>query len=339
MIDLRSDTVTRPTPEMRQVMAGAEVGDDVFREDPVVNRFERKVAARFGMADGLFVPSGTMGNQLALNLLTDPCDEVLIEETAHVFNFEGAAAGLLSGIQLRTLPGQNGLLEASQLEQALRPHNDWDPRISVVSLENSANKGGGTCYTADTLKQVREKCDHYGWYLHLDGARIWNAALYSELDLSFYGQLSDTMSVCFSKGLGAPVGSMLLGSEELVRRGRRMRKIMGGGMRQAGLLAAAADHALEQHYPLLEEDHRRARELAQVLGELNSFRIDPQMVQTNILLFDVVKGSVDETLDILEQDGIGMVPFGPQTIRAVFHFEIGDEELKHVMSVFRNRFD
>lgn len=338
MIDLRSDTVTKPTAGMRKAMAEAEVGDDVFKEDPTVNAFQAKMAALFGMESGLFVPSGTMGNQLALNLLTRPCDEVIIDKLGHIFNYESAAAGLISSIQLQTLTGTNGILDAEQISRAIRNKNDWDPQTSVIALENSANKGGGTCYTRDGLLAIRKLADEHGLSIHLDGARIWNAAIATGLDLDFFGSLSDTISVCFSKGLGAPVGSMLLGSGEVIKRGYRMRKTLGGGMRQVGILAAAAEYAVDNHFHMLSEDHRRAKRLAEVLTEMDAFVINPDKVETNIVLFDVKNGSPDEILSGLATNGIHMAPFGPQTIRATFHFEIDDKALDEVIRVFRKLF-
>ena len=334
MIDLRSDTVTKPTPAMRKIMAEAEVGDDVFREDPTVNAFQEKVAGWFGMEAGLFVPSGTMGNQLAINLLTKPTDEVIIDRLGHIFNYESAAAGLISSVQLNTLTGDKGILNASQISQAIRNKNDWDPRSSVISLENSSNKGGGTCYTREALKEIRQLADEHELSLHLDGARIWNASIATGLDLGFFGEIADTLSVCFSKGLGAPVGSMLLAGKEQIDRAYRMRKVLGGGMRQIGILAAAADYALENHYPLLAEDHRRAKKFAEALAELKTFSVDPGSVETNIVLFDVVEGKAEPILNKLQDYGIYMIPFGPNTIRATFHFEVGDQELEEVIRVF-----
>ncbi|MEX2639151.1 MAG: GntG family PLP-dependent aldolase [Balneolales bacterium] len=335
MIDLRSDTVTKPTPGMRKAMAEAEVGDDVFKEDPTVNAFQKKISERFGMEAGLFVPSGTMGNQLALNLLTRPCDEVITDKLSHLFNYESAAAGLISSVQLHTLESENGILDAGRIRLGVRNKNDWDPRTSVIALENSANKGGGTCYSREALLDIRKMAEVENLYVHLDGARIWNAALATDTDLEFFGKTADTLSVCFSKGLGAPVGSMLLGSKELISRGYRMRKVLGGGMRQVGILAAAAEYAVDNHYPLLAEDHRRARQLADVIGELDPFEIDPEAVVTNIVLFDVKNGSTDPVLAELAGHGIHMVPFGPRTIRATFHFEVGDRDLESLLQIFR----
>lgn len=338
MIDLRSDTVTKPTEGMREAMYRAEVGDDVFREDPTVNAFQHKVAEMFGMEAGIFVPSGTMGNQLAINVLTNPGDEVIIDVTGHVYNYESAAGPFLSGIQFMTLSGKNGVLNPELIRTGFRGHNDWDPRTSVISLENTTNKGGGAYYSHQTLLEIKKLADDKGIAVHLDGARIWNASIASGIPLRDFGNIADTISVCFSKGLGAPVGSMLLCSETLRRPALRKRKMWGGGMRQVGILAAAADYALDNHYELLVEDHRRARDLAEHISELRGVSIDVSNVFTNIVLFDVQKYTVTETLMKLKEHGVYMTQFGPNTIRAVFHFQITDNCLNLTRKALSNIF-
>lgn len=331
MIDLRSDTVTKPTPAMWDVMNRAPVGDDVFGEDPGLNLLEEKIAALFGMSAGLFVPSGTMGNQLAIKMHTSPADEVIIDSNAHVFHSEGAAASVISGIQFHPLRGERGILKARQIEQAIHPITDWDPRSRLIALENTSNRGGGTCYPEAVIREIHDMARKHHLALHMDGARIWNASVATGIPLHEFGALCDTISVCFSKGLGAPVGSMLLGSSEIIRRARRFRKILGGGMRQAGMLAAAAGFAVDNHLPLLAEDHRRARTLADALAASDAFEIDPVHVQTNIVLFHATGGLVEKALTWFEQNRIAMIPFGGDTIRATFHFEINDEDLDQVI--------
>lgn len=338
MIDLRSDTVTTPTPEMRKVMAEAEVGDDVFGEDPTANALEQKVAEMFGFEAGLFVPSGTMANQLSVNLLTDQGDEILIEETGHIFNYESTAASHLSSVLLKTLPGKRGKLSPDMLKDTLRGERDWEPRTRVIAIENSTNKGGGCCYTEQELTEIRTFADDHNLFVHLDGARIWNAMTATGTNPEFYSSIADTLSVSFSKGLGAPVGSMLLSSAENISQARRTRKMLGGGMRQIGILAAAADHAIDHHYPMLEEDHRRARELAATIEECSGLSIDWEAVETNILVFDVKDRSAEKVVDELKNEGIQVVPFGPQTLRATFHFQITDDDLEKVKSVFQKMF-
>lgn len=338
MIDLRSDTVTKPTPEMRKVIAKAEVGDDVFGEDPSAIALEEKVARMFGFEAGLFVPSGTMGNQLSINVLTDPGDEVLIEETGHIINYESTAAANLSSVQLTPIRGDKGKISVNGLHDRLRGTHDWEPRTKVLSIENSTNKGGGCCYTEEELQRIHTFADKQNLAVHLDGARIWNAMTATGTKSEFYGSIADTMSVCFSKGLGAPVGSIILSTQKYVDQARRMRKMWGGGMRQIGILAAAASYAIEEHLPLLQEDHRRARELAETIEKCPGLAIDLDSVETNILIFDVLEESAVSAVERLKQEGIRLVPFGPNTLRATFHFQVTDQDLEQVESVFEDCF-
>ena len=335
MIDLRSDTVTKPTDGMKQAMVDAEVGDDVFEEDPTVNALQEKMATLFGFEDGLFVPSGVMGNQIALKLLTNPGDEIIIDEKGHVFNYETTSAALISSVQLRPLPGNKGKLSSALISEAMRSGMDWEPKSSVVVIENSTNNGGGVCYTKDELHEIRRKANKLGLSLHLDGARIWNAMEATDIEPAFFSSIADTMSFCFSKGLGAPVGSMLLSSEENIKKARRYRKMLGGGMRQIGLLAAAADYAVGHHRPLLKDDHRRARELAETIDSCSGLAIDLESVETNILIFDVLDENANEAVSKLEEEGIHVVPFGPQTLRVTFHFQIDDADLGKVQQAFK----
>lgn len=330
MIDLRSDTITRPTQKMLEAMMEAKVGDDVFGEDETVNAFQDKVANMFGMEAGLFVPSGTMGNQLAVKVLTEPGDEILIDHKGHIFNYETGAASALSGVQVRILYGKNGKLNIPNLQHAKRGNFDWEPKTKVICLENSTNKGGGVCYSKEELSAIKEFADNEDLRIHLDGARIWNAMTATNITPDFFGGVADTISVCFSKGLGAPVGSMLLSSKEQIAKARRYRKMWGGGMRQVGLLAAAADYALENNWDKLSEDHRRAKEVAQVIFDSKSLAVDMNNLQTNILLFDTVKEPAEAVLEKLADKGIQMIPFGPNTIRATFHFEITDQDIEEV---------
>jgi threonine aldolase len=338
-IDLRSDTVTQPTVAMRKAMYDAEVGDDVFREDPTVLAFQEKVAAMFGMQAGVFVPSGTMGNQLAINVQTRPGDEIICDRTAHIYNYESAAGPFLSGIQFMLMDGQQGIMSPDLVMRGFRGHNDWDPRTSLLALENTTNKGGGAFYTAESLNSMRNIANIKKVALHIDGARIWNASIASGIPLEFFGTIADTISICFSKGLGAPVGSMVLCSNELRPYVLRKRKMWGGGMRQVGVLAAAAEHAVDNHFGLLEEDHFRAKEFAKFLQNFKDLSINPDKINTNIVLFDVNNKSVDSVLKQLRDHGVGMSPFGPETIRAVFHFQITDADLEMVKTVFSKNFN
>lgn len=335
LIDLRSDTITRPTPEMLDAMVSARVGDDVFSEDPTVNHFENKMARLFGMEAGLFVPSGTMSNQLCIKVLTQPGDEVILDELGHLFNYETGASAHLSSVQLRPLSGIRGKLTPGLIEAAIRPHNDWDPWSTVVALENTTNKGGGACYSQAELIAIRETADNLQLKLHLDGARIWNAITSTGINPEFFGSIADTMSICFSKGLGAPVGSMMLGTENEIRWARRFRKMWGGGMRQAGLLAAAADYAVENHWKLMSEDHRRARDLSYAIAGMPKFSINPESVESNIVLFHTVENSVADVLEKLHQEGVEMIPFGPEIIRATFHFQVDDKGLAKTVDLLK----
>jgi len=331
MIDLRSDTVTKPTPGMLEAMVAAEVGDDVFAEDPTVNRFEQKMADLFGMEAGLFVPSGTMGNQLCLNVLTNPGDEVIIDELGHIFNYETGAAAHHSSIQLRPLKGEKGKLSPALIEPAIRPKNEWDPHTRVIAIENTTNKGGGACYNKQELIDIKNLAGQHGLALHLDGARIWNAITSTGIEPEFFGTIADTISICFSKGLGAPVGSMMLCSKAHKVKARRLRKMWGGGMRQIGLLAAAADYAVEHHWPLLEKDHKRALDFAETVGRSGHFRIGRDTVESNIVLFDTVGKTAAEWVEIFSEKGIGVVPFGKHTLRATFHFQVSDDEFEQLI--------
>ncbi len=338
MIDLRSDTVTKPTPEMLKFMTEAEVGDDVFAEDPTVSAFEEKVSAMFGMETGLFVPSGTMSNQLGIKVLTNPGDEILIDHKGHIFNYETGGAGFLSGVQIHPIHGRNGKLNVDHIKDSVRGGFDWEPKTTVLCLENTTNKGGGVCYTKAELEHLKEFANEKNLSVHLDGARIWNAMVATGIEASFFGSIADTISVCFSKGLGAPVGSMLLSTKENIAKARRFRKMWGGGMRQVGLLAAAADFALENNYEKLKQDHIRAKQLAAVINTCSMLSINTESVETNIVIFDVENETAVSALEKLEIEGIRMVPFGPKTIRATFHYQIEDKQLEKVMGKMKNLF-
>lgn len=319
-------------------MVKAEVGDDVFGEDPAVNAFQDKMAKLFTFEAGLFVPSGVMSNQVALNLLTEPGDEVIIEEDSHVFNYETTSTALISSVQLHPVKGERGKLKPEHIQKAIRPNVDWMPKTSAVVIENSTNKGGGACYSRNELAEIREATNEAGLSLHLDGARIWNAMTATDLEPAFFGKIADTMTISFSKGLGAPVGSILLSSKQNINKARRVRKMLGGGMRQIGILAAAADYGVDNHWPLLAEDHRRAKALASTIAKCNRLSIDPKTVETNIVIFDAKGMTAEEAVDRLEEQGIELVRFGPQTLRATFHFQIGDGDLEKTQDVFQSLF-
>lgn len=341
MIDLRSDTVTRPTAEMKRAMMLAPLGDDVYGEDPSVNLLQERVAALFGKEAGLFVPTGVMSNQLAIKAWTQPGDEVIVEKESHIFNYETAAPSMMSAVQLHPVPGRLGVLAPDDVASAVRPDTYYYPRSTLVCMENTHNRMGGTVYPVEAMRELRALCHAHGMGLHLDGARIWNAHVASETPFRDYGDAVDSISVCFSKGLGAPVGSMLLGTHALITKAHKYRKIFGGGMRQAGMLAAAALHAVEHHLPLLAEDHARARRFAEALDGMRSFRIDHDRVQTNMVLLDFTGGPTRaaEAQRRLHAEGIEIGMGMADSLRAVFHLDLDDEAVGRAIDVCRKVLD
>lgn len=338
MIDLRSDTVTRPSDDMRRAMYEAEVGDDVYGEDPTVNRLQERVAERLGTEAALFVPSGTMANQICLHVLTDPGDEIILERGAHVFNYESGAAGILSGLQLHPIDGENGLLSPKHVEAAVRPDAVVAPRTRVVSVENTANKAGGVVYPLDRIEAIAQTARHHGLHLHLDGARLWNAATAHDVAEEAYVAPFDLTWVALSKGLGAPAGSVVAGPAPLITDARRVRKQLGGGMRQAGILAAAGLYALEHHRPHLARDHEKARHLAETIAALPAFDLDVEAVETNIIIFEVTDGTAQSVVDALKDQGVHLTVFGPTTVRATTHRDVSMEEIETAAGVIRDRF-
>jgi len=334
-VDLRSDTVTQPTPAMRRAIAQAEVGDDVFGDDPTVLRLEARVAGILGKEAALFVPSGTMANQLAVRVHTQPGDEILVEAQAHLYYYEAGAPAALSGVMCRCLPGQRGVFTAADIEAALRPADVHFPPTRLVCVENTHNRGGGKVWPLERLREVVACARRHGLALHLDGARLWNASVASGVPERDYAALFDTVSVCFSKGLGAPVGSALAGPRDLIERARRFRKMFGGGMRQAGILAAGALFALEHHRERLAEDHARARRLAEVLSELPGAAIDPASVETNLVYFRVTRQPAGEAVAALETGGVRLLASGPDTLRAVPNLNVSTADFARALEVFR----
>ncbi len=337
-IDLRSDTVTRPTEAMRRAMYDAEVGDDVFGEDPTVQRLEVAVAELLGKEAGLFVPSGTMGNQLAVRVHTQPGDEIILDKTCHIFNYESGAASALSGVQLRTLPGERGVLTAEQVDAAIRYGYYWESPTRLICLENTLNKAGGVVYPLEHIEAIGELARARGLRFHLDGARLWNATAATGIAEKTYAAPFDTVNVCLSKGLGAPIGSVLVGSADLIKQAHRFRKMYGGGMRQVGILAAAGLHALEHHRPHLAYDHAKAQRLAEGLAAIPAFRIDPTSVETNIVMFDTLTDEAIPVLERLQPEGVLMVPFGPRTIRATTHRDVSIDDIDKALAVMQRLF-
>lgn len=336
-IDLRSDTVTRPSDGMRRAMYEAKVGDDVYGEDPTVNALQDRIADLFGTEAALFVPSGTMANQICLHVLADPGDEVIVERGSHVFNYESGAAGLLSGLQLHPLEGDRGRLDPDQVEAAIRPSQEVLPRSRVVSVENTANKAGGVVYSLDRIGEIVDVARAHDLSLHLDGARLWNAATALDVDEQTLVEPFDLAWAALSKGLGAPVGSIIAGPTSLIGQARRARKQFGGGMRQAGILAAAGLYAIEHHRAELENDHAKAHRLAKGLAELPVFRIDPSDVDTNIAILETPTAPAQDVVDTLRDEGVLLTVFGPNTVRATTHRDVSMDDIDDALDIVRNR--
>jgi threonine aldolase len=335
IIDLRSDTVTKPTRGMLEAMMGAKVGDDVFNEDETVIALEQKTAAMFGKEAGLFCPSGTMTNQIAIKVHTNPGDEVICDVNSHIYNYEGGGISFNSGVQAKLLNGDRGRLTAEQIESAINGDFDWLTRTSLVSLENTVNRAGGSYYTISQMKPIQQLCRSKKLNFHLDGARIFNALEETKESTKATGELFDSISVCLSKGLGAPTGSVLLGTKDFIKNARRVRKVFGGGMRQAGFLAAAGIYALDNHVSRLKEDHKRAKQLESILKQLNYIEsIMP--VDSNILIFDLNKKISSADFEKkLSDHNIKAAAFGKQTVRFVTHLDFTDEMLEQVEKVLK----
>ncbi|MFI5491995.1 threonine aldolase family protein [Actinoplanes sp. NPDC051859] len=333
MADLRSDTVTRPTAAMRDVMATAEVGDDVFGDDPSVNALEAHVAALFGHEAALFAPSGTMANQIALQLVAAPGEELLAGADAHVVTYELGGAAALGGISTRTWPSVGAALDVAQIEAMIRPVGYPSVPTRAIAVEQTHNLGGGTVTSLETLRALRATTSAAGVALHCDGARIWHAHVADGVPLSAYGEIFDTLSVCLSKGLGAPVGSLIVGSADRIARARVLRKRLGGGMRQAGILAAAGRYALEHHVDRLADDHARARRLAESLAPLGV--TDPAAVRTNLVLLDLTKAALDAPAlaAAAAEQGVLIAAMLPRTARLVTHLDLDDDATDRAIGV------
>lgn len=334
--DLRSDTVTKPTFAMLQAMMGAEVGDDVLGEDPTVKALEEKTAAIFGMEAGLFCPSGTMTNQIAIKIHTQPGTEVICDRKSHIYNYEGGGIAFNSGASVRLLEGPRGIFSPKMVEENINnPEDIHFPPTALVSLENTVNKGGGSIYSLEQIAAISLICKQYKLALHLDGARVFNALVETGENSREYGKYFNTISICLSKGLGVPVGSVLLGSHENIKKGRRIRKVLGGGMRQAGYLAAAGIYALEHNIERLREDHVRAREIGEVL-QRQAYVEAVEPVDTNIVLFSLTGISPQQFLQKLEAQQIKAIGFGANSIRMVTHLDFSDEMLGHLLEVLKD---
>lgn len=337
MIDLRSDTVTRPGAAMRAAMLQAEVGDDVFGEDPTVNTLEERLAALFGHEAGLFCPSGTMTNQVAIHVHTRPGDEVICDEGAHIYRYEGGGLMANSGCSVQLIAGDRGRFTADQAAAVLNdPGNPHLARTRLVSVENTANRGGGSIWPLEQARALRTLCDSHGLAFHMDGARIFNALVEDGEDADTWGRLFDSVSICLSKGLGAPVGSVLVGSTPFIQEARRVRKRLGGGMRQAGLLAAAGLHALDHHVARLHEDHARARQLGSALMD-HHLVASVLPVSTNIVVFQLKPGiGTARFLEALRAQGVLGAAFGTDLVRFVTHLDVDDQAIRRVITILQD---
>lgn len=328
MIDLRSDTVTRPSKGMLEAMWKAEVGDDVFQEDPTVRALEIKCADMFGKEAALFCPSGTMTNQIAIRVHTQPQDEVICDKRSHIYNYEGGGIAYNSLASVRLLDGDRGRITADMVTANINVDDIHYPATSLVSLENTVNKGGGSIYDINEVRKIRNVCNEHGLKMHLDGARLFNALIETNDDPAEFGQFFDSISVCLSKGLGAPVGSLLVADHDFINKAKRVRKVLGGGMRQAGYLAAAGIYALDHHIERLKEDHEKAQQIAAIVASL-PFVTSVMPVDTNIIIFSVdFSEGVDELLQQLKSKGILAVKFGAKEVRMVTHLNIVDEDIE-----------
>ena len=337
IIDLRSDTVTRPTKKMMQAIANAEVGDDVYKEDPTVNKLEQKLADMFGMHSALFFPTGSMANQAAIKMHTQPGEQLIADKWAHVYNYEGGGVSFNSGVSCKLIDGNRGMITAAQVEENINPPDFYhSPLTSLVCLENTTNKGGGACYDFSEIEKIRKVCDVHNLGLHLDGARIWNALVSKKENPKDYGKIFDTISVCLSKGLGTPMGSVLIGKEEIMKKAMRVRKILGGGMRQIGFMAAAGIYALDNHVERLAEDHQKAKEIAETLSQqLYVKSVEP--TETNIVIFYLSEGiSEEKFMDDLLQKNIKISGMGQGKLRIVTHLDYTEEMHTKFLEILKN---
>lgn len=337
VVDLRSDTLTRPTAEMREAMMAAEVGDDVFGEDPTINRLQEMIAKMTGKEAALFVTSGVQGNQVAINAHTRPGQEIIVDKNSHIVNYESGAPALLAGVQVHPIDGRQGIITAEQVAVAIRPADDHYPQTGLICLENTHNRGGGNIFPLEEIRRISQLAKESGLPLHLDGARLWNASIATGISLTEYGRYFDSMMMCFSKGLGAPVGSIVVGSREFIQKAHFYRKAYGGGIRQGGILAAAAIYAIEHHLPLLKDDHRRAQQLASAIAPLPGIILEPDSVQTNIVIFEVNPEKIEAQalVNKLAENGVLSFTFGPTKIRVVTHLEISDDDIDYTIEVFK----
>jgi len=335
IIDFRSDTVTKPTPAMLQAMMTAKVGDDVFCEDPSINELERMSADMFGMESGLFCPSGTMTNQIAIKCHTQPGDEVICDESSHVYQYEGGGIAFNSSASVKLLYGDRGRINSAQVKAAINPDDNHKANTSLVCLENTSNRGGGSCYDFNEIKKIKEVCVENHLALHLDGARLWNAMIAKNETSKQYGETFDSISICLSKGLGCPVGSVLIGKKDFIKKARRIRKVFGGGMRQAGFLAAAGIYALRNNIERLKQDHDNAKQIGDVIAK-TSIASSVFPVETNIIIFETVASiTAAEIVEKLKQKNILCYAIAPDRIRFVVHLDITEEMVNKTIEIIK----
>ena len=336
-INLISDTVTKPTPGMLDAMMSAKVGDDVFKADPSVNALEENVASMFNKEAALFFPSGTMTNQTAIKLHTNPGDQLICDKYAHVYNYEGGGVSFNSGVSCKLVDGHRGMMTAEQVEAAINPPDFYhSPLTTLVCAENTANKGGGACWDFEELKRIKKVCEKHQLAYHLDGARLWNALIAKNETAEQYGSLFDTISICFSKGLGCPVGSMLVGSAEDIQKALRIRKVFGGGMRQAGFLAAAASYALDYQLDRLADDHQKAKEIGILLKSL-SFIKNVEPIDTNIIIFEIDPDKMhsENFIEKLKEKNVHIIGMGQGKLRMVTHLDYTKEQHESLLTILK----
>ncbi|AXT50031.1 threonine aldolase [Aquimarina sp. BL5] len=334
IIDLRSDTVTKPSPEMLNAIMNAEVGDDVYKEDPTVNALEERIANMFGKETALFFPSGSMANQAAIKLHTQPGEQLIADKYAHVFNYEGGGVSFNSGVSCKLIDGYRGMITSDQVLASINPPDFYhSPLTSLVCVENTTNKGGGACYDFEEIIKIKKVCTDHDLGYHLDGARLWNALIAMKEDPKQYGEVFDTISVCLSKGLGAPMGSVLVGNHEIMQKAIRIRKVLGGGMRQIGYMAAAGLYAVENHVDRLKEDHKKAKEIGQVLQEL-PFVTGVEPIDTNIIIF-TISGNEEEFIAKMGAKNIHFYGMGQGKLRFVTHLDYTTEMHEYFLGVLQ----
>ncbi len=337
-VDLRSDTVTQPCAAMRAAIASATVGDDVLGDDSTVNALQERIAVMLGKEAALFVPSGTMSNAVAIRTHTNPGDEIITESTSHIYIYEGGGYAALSGCSVALVDAENGIMAPADVGSAIRKAEgslSHFPNGSLVCIENTANRGGGTCYTSQEIDEICQIAHDAGCQVHMDGARLFNAVVATGTDASKIVENCDSISICLSKGLGAPVGSLLVGSREFIDKAHRWRKMFGGGMRQAGVLAAAGLYALEHNIERLADDHARARRLAEAVDSMDGFAVSLEAVETNMCYISLTSGqSAGDVIAALGEKGVDLLEVGPNTLRAVCHLHIEDDDIERAINAF-----